>query len=92
MTRQCILSAYDISEPRRLARTRAAVSHWAHGGQKSVWECFLLPAERQKMGAGLFAHVDVREDRLAFLLPRFDQAMALGRAVLAEDDPVIFVG
>lgn len=41
------LAAYDISEPRRLVAALKLMRAFATGGQKSVHELYLTPAERQ---------------------------------------------
>jgi len=92
MHRQLVLTAYDVSDPRRLKAARARVSEWAHGGQKSVWECFAGIPERGVLGHDLFNPLDPRYDRLALLLPARDGVRMLGRSVLSREGPVIFVG
>ena len=44
--RELHLAAYDISEPRRLVAALKLTRAYATGGQKSVHELYLTPAER----------------------------------------------
>jgi CRISPR-associated protein Cas2 len=64
MARHLHLVAYDVSCPGRLQRTLAAVKPWRASGQKSVAECFLSPAERDRLCGELAARIDEAEDRL----------------------------
>lgn len=62
--------AYGVRCPRRLATVRRAVTAWAHGGQRSVWECRARPGERAALLAAMQAPLDLRVDSLAvFDLP-----------------------
>ncbi len=92
MSRRFVLAACDISDPRRRARMRNTVSAWAHGGQKSVWECFVTPAEEPAFEQALLGNLDQTRDRLAILHPHRRGARMLGRARLAEDAPLVFIG
>lgn len=92
MPRKLVLVAYDVSDPRRLAAARAAVSGWAHGGQRSVFECLALPAERGPLAAEMCAPLALREDRLALFAIRDGGARALGLGRIAADAPMLWVG
>ncbi len=63
------LVAYDVRCPRRLARTLEVVKSWSTGGQRSVHECWLTPAERRELVAHCLAVVDRRRDRLLLVRP-----------------------
>jgi len=73
MSRRVYLVAYDVACPRRLARTLAAVKPWRMAGQKSVAECFLSTAERDRLAARLAGLIQPAEDRLHIL--RLDPRM-----------------
>ncbi len=90
--RQLYLVAYDIAEPRRLDIVMECVRAHATGGQKSVYECFLTPAERGRLLADLALLIDEDTDRL--LLLRLDprpQVVTLGIAVPPVDPPFFLV-
>ncbi len=61
------LVAYDVCEPKRLRKIHKAVKRFATGGQKSVFECFLTPAERRRLLAETREIIAAEEDRLALL-------------------------
>lgn len=87
------LAAYDIVEPRRLSAALKLARAYATGGQKSVHELFLTPAERVKLVADMRALLDLETDR--FLLIRLDprsRVHTLGRAVVPADPDYFYVG
>ena len=88
------LAAYDISEPRRLSAALKLTRAYATGGQKSVHELFLTPAERQKLVAVMSVLIDMDTDR--FLLLKLDprsRMHTLGRAAAtAHADDFFYVG
>ncbi|MBC7162682.1 CRISPR-associated endonuclease Cas2 [Immundisolibacter sp.] len=87
------LAAYDVACPRRLQAALDLVRAYATGGQKSVYECFLTPAEKGALLADMAALLDSRCDR--FFLLRLDpraQTVALGCAVPAVDPPFFYAG
>lgn len=92
MPRKLVLVAYDVCDPRRLAAAREAVSGWAHGGQRSVFECLALPTERGPLSAEMRAPLLLCEDRLALFAVREGGAQALGLGRIATDAPVVWVG
>ena len=67
--RQLHLAAYDISDPKRLSQALHLVRTHATGGQKSVHEIFLTPAEKRSLIHDM-THLIAEEDR--FLLLRLD--------------------
>lgn len=87
-----LLAAYDVTDPGRLKGARLAVTDWAHGGQKSVWECFAVRQHRRDMLSQLIEPLDPRCDRLALLMPEMAKARQIGRGVFAHDAPLILVG
>jgi len=93
MTRTLYLVAYDIRHPRRLARALEIVRAYATGGQKSVHECWLVPAELTALQRALAAVVDGAEDSVLFvrLDPRL-KPRTLGIARMPADPAFFFVG
>lgn len=90
--RQLHLVAYDIADPSRLDAVMLCVRAHATGGQKSVYECFLTPAERGALLADLALLIDEETDRL--LLLRLDprpRVVTLGIAVPPVDPPYYLV-
>lgn len=87
------LAAYDISEPRRLVAALKLMRAFATGGQKSVHELYLTPAERQSMVEDMSVLMDLETDR--FLLLRLDprsRVHTLGKAVTPSDPDFFYVG
>jgi CRISPR-associated protein Cas2 len=87
------LVAYDVTCPRRLVRARKAATAWAHGGQRSVWECWASPRDRTALRTAMLAPLDLRQDRLAlFDLPAGGPFIALGRGAIPQRASMIYVG
>jgi CRISPR-associated protein Cas2 len=62
--RSLYLIAYDIADHRRLAQVHRFLLGYKVGGQKSFYECWLTPAERQHVMAELAGFIDPDEDRV----------------------------
>ncbi len=91
--RQLYLAAYDISCNRRLRRALYVLRGYASGGQKSVFECFLTPAEKAEVLEIMSSIIDPLEDR--FILLRLSGAKkidTLGKAVAPQDGSFFYVG
>ena len=91
--RDLYLAAYDISEPRRLSAALKLTRAYATGGQKSVHELFLTPAERQALVEDMSVLIDLDTDR--FLLLRLDprsRVHTLGKALAPADPDYFYVG
>lgn len=76
------LACYDVAEPRRLIAALKLTRTYATGGQKSVHEVYLTPAERTGLIEDMSALLDMETDR--FLLLRLDprsQVHILGKSV-----------
>jgi CRISPR-associated protein Cas2 len=87
------IAAYDISDPGRLRDGLKVLKGFASGRQKSVFECFLTPAERAELLAQMRGVIDEEEDR--FFLIRLDpraKVRTLGKAVKPQDPPWFYVG
>lgn len=67
MNRSLYLVAYDICNPRRLRRVCKYLTGFKVGGQKSVYECWVTPAELRIMRAELDKLMEPGEDRLHIL-------------------------
>jgi CRISPR-associated protein Cas2 len=87
------LAAYDVSNPARLRQALYAVKGFATGGQKSVFECFLTDAERERLLERVAAVIDPDQDR--FMLLRIEAGApvrTLGAAVAPADPLFYYVG
>ena len=94
MTKRVLyIAAYDVSEPARLRKVHHVVKRFATGGQKSVFECFLTPAEREELLVDVRELLDEDEDRMALLrVEQRTRPMLLGIAVPASDPDFYYVG
>lgn len=94
MTRRVLyIAAYDVSEPSRLRKVHHVVKRFATGGQKSVFECFLTPSEREELLAEAGAIIDEDEDRLMlFRVEERAQPVLLGTAKPVADPDFVYVG
>lgn len=87
------IAAYDISDDRRLRTALKILKGYASGRQKSVFECFLTPAERRALLAAVREVIDDEEDRFVLLrLEPRGKFRVLGRAVKPVDPPWFYVG
>lgn len=89
--RDLYLAAYDIADPRRLRAAMERIRAHATGGQKSVYECFLTPAERGDLLADIALVIDDSADR--FFLLRLDPRMRVVTLGIARPplDPPFFL-
>ncbi len=93
MERVLFLAAYDVCEPGRLRRVHQVVKKFATGGQKSVFECFLDPAERKELTLGVKGKIDISEDRFALLrVEQRSQPILRGIAIPASDPSFYYIG
>jgi CRISPR-associated protein Cas2 len=91
--RRLYIAAYDVSDDGRLRAALKILKGYASGRQKSVFECFLTPAERGQLLHEVQDVIDPIEDR--FLLLRLEprgKFRVLGRAVKPADPPWFYVG
>lgn len=91
--RDLFLAAYDVTGRRRLAAALKLTRAYATGGQKSVHELFMTPAERTRLLEDMSALLDFDTDR--FLLIKLDprsRVHHLGRAVPPADPDYFYVG
>ena len=91
--RQLYLAAYDISSNRRLRKALHILRGYASGGQKSVFECYLMPTEKSCLLKNISAIIDPKEDRFILLkLSGAKHIHTLGKAVLPQDGSFYYVG
>lgn len=91
--RQLYLAAYDISCNRRLRKALYVLRGFASGGQKSVFECFLTPAEKARLLEQIGQVIDPVEDRFILLrLAGVSHIRTLGKAVPPQDGSFFYVG
>lgn len=91
--RDFFLAAYDVARPSRLAAALKLARAYATGGQKSVHEVFLTPAERGDLLHDMAMILDEEEDR--FLLLRLDpraRVHTLGKAHEPSDPDLFYLG
>lgn len=91
--RNLYIACYDIADPRRLRRALYVLRNYATGGQKSVFECYLTPAERAALVSEVVEVIDPAADR--FLLLRLDarrRVRVLGVGLLPVDPAFFYVG
>lgn len=91
--RDLYLGAYDVSDPRRLSAALQLTRAYATGGQKSVHELFLTPAERTALIDDMSVLLDLDCDR--FLLLKLDprsRVHTLGKAIEPADPDYFYVG
>lgn len=90
--RSLYLACYDIACPRRLVKALKLARRYATGGQKSVHEIYLTPAERAELVLAMRQLLDLRVDR--FLLLRLDprgKVFTLGKAIPPADPEFFYV-
>jgi CRISPR-associated protein Cas2 len=86
------VACYDIACPRRLRAALWQVRRYASGGQKSVHECWLTPAEHGYLLGAYALLMDERYDRI--LLARIDPhraPMIRGAGRMPTDDTFLLV-
>jgi len=80
--RQLYLAAYDISCNLRFRKALYVLRGFASGGQKSVFECFLTPAEKAQLLEEISLVIDPVEDRFILLkLAGTNHIRTFGKAV-----------
>lgn len=67
--RQFYLFAYDIACPKRQAQVRRLLQGYATGSQKSLFECWLTPDERQFLCQSIHHLIDNHDVVHTFRLP-----------------------
>lgn len=90
--RDLYLAAYDVAAPRRLRAALDLVRGYATGGQYSVHECWLTPAERAQLIVDAESILDAHADRMMLL--RLDPrgvVIALGVAQRPADPACFYV-
>lgn len=93
MSRALYIAAYDVTERSRLRKMHKLVKGHATGGQKSVFECFLTPAERGDLIGDACSLMDENTDRFALLrVEERTKPLLLGIAVPPADPHFYYVG
>ena len=93
MQRFLFIAAYDIREPRRLAKVLAVIKGYASGGQKSAYECWITLRERQQMTREVAEVMDQTEDSFALIPLHIRKPVAaLGAAVEPADPDFYYFG
>jgi len=91
--RRLFLIAYDICDPRRLSRAREFLKGYSTGGQKSLFECWLTPAEHTEVVEVLRRMIDPEADRLhVFRMDGRSEPHVLGIAVPPADPAFFYFG
>jgi len=91
-SRPLYLIAYDIHCPERLHHALHAIRHYATGGQKSVFECYLNASEKEKVVTQL-KHILCPEQDRCFIL-QLDPRMpisTLGIALKPTDQDWFYI-
>jgi CRISPR-associated protein Cas2 len=92
MYRQPYLAAYDITDNSMRRAALRLLRAYATGGQKSVHEVWLTPAEKRDVLAGM---QEVLEASDRFMLLRLDprsQAVVIGRGVAPANPDYFYIG
>lgn len=90
--RDLYVAAYDLRDPKRLRQGLEILKGYSIGGQKSVFECFLTPAERNELVSRMAALVEPADDFLLLRLDPRSPIRTLGIAVAPQDPPFYYVG
>ena len=92
-TRAPYLAAYDIASPRRLRSALRVLKGYAAGRQKSVFECFLTPAEVQQLLDEIGEIIEERKDRFFLIRLQPGQPIhTLGIGVPMADPDWFYIG
>lgn len=91
--RRLYLIAYDVCDPGRLNRVRELLKAYSTGGQKSVYECWLTPAELTEVTEMLRRLIDATVDRAHVVtLDGRSRPHTLGIAVPPADPAFFYFG
>ena len=93
MSRTFYIIAYDITDDSRLNRVRHFLKGYSTGGQKSVFECFLTPAEVREAMQELRRLIEPSEDRVhIFIMDARSRTHTLGVAIQPKDPSFFYFG
>ncbi len=90
MPTKLYLVAYDISDPKRLAKIRKIAYSYAFGGQKSAVECYLRNYELKKLFLELSLNMDKTRDKIN-IIEISQNAILLGKAKRLDFDKGIII-
>lgn len=84
--------AYDIGCPTRQRHARKLLRGYSHGGQQSMFECWLTPGEFRHVLAMLASTLHPEADRLhVFRLTPASDPRLLGRAKASLHAPLLVI-
>lgn len=91
--RRLYLIAYDVTDQRRLNKVRELLKAYSTGGQKSVYECWLTPADLTDVTESLRRLIVPDEDRAHVItLDGRSRPHTLGIAVPPTDPAFFYFG
>lgn len=91
--RQLFLAAYDVREANRLQRALHVLRDYTCGGQKSVFECYLTPHEKQRLSSRVLSVLDESEDFFLIVpLRQSTPVKAIGIATTPVDAGFLYIG
>ena len=90
--RRLYLAAYDVRSPKRLRQALLVLKDYASGGQKSVFECYLCPAEKQALIRRIESVLDLEVDRFLVVPLDAGAVRVLGTAVMPIDAEFFYLG
>lgn len=83
--------AYDISDIRRQYRVRKVLQAYAIGHQKSLYECWLTPAEHQKLCDTIHNIIQASDKILVFKMPSEHHNQMYGTATRLTYQPFLMI-
>lgn len=83
--------AYDIGDYRRQYQIRKALQAYTIGRQKSLYECWLTPAEHQALCRTISRIIQPADKVLAFKLPAVDSSQMYGQATRLTYQPFLMI-
>lgn len=91
--RRLYLIAYDVTDQRRLTKVRDVLKAYSTGGQRSVYECWLSPAELTEVTETLQGLIERKDDRVHIItLDGRSRPATLGIAVPPSDPAFFYFG
>lgn len=93
MTKKLYLVAYDVRTASRLKKAINILKDYSSVGQKSVFECWLSPSEKQQLEERLENQLDTSEDSIMLsALTKPHPIRTLGTAPIKETQALIYLG
>jgi CRISPR-associated protein Cas2 len=91
MNKPLYIVAYDIASNTRRRLVLKLLKQYSTGGQKSVFECFLSPAEKRGLALDLAQIIHLTQDRFT-IIQVSRQVVTLGKAVTPIDPEFFYIG